>query len=163
MIVQYNTIIQLVIHSIDSTVPWYPVSRCFKSLAKDQLQPRTRRKDSFKGSLGLARDYDDLPQHVLNHAIAAASSCPQPRCGLVRTPLGIVPEPQKCAGCYSVSFTGWGAATLRLHSQAGRRPRGLASQAPDQLRGPEPNRADGAARLPKGPSRCYALMYLPPL
>ena len=24
--------------------------------------------------------------------------------------MGIVPEPQKCAGCYSVLFTGWGAA-----------------------------------------------------
>ena len=27
----------------------------------------------------------------------------------IRTPLGIVPEPAKCKGCYSVIFTGWGA------------------------------------------------------
>lgn len=34
---------------------------------------------------------------------------PASQCGLVRTPLGIVPEPELCAGCYSVLFTGWGA------------------------------------------------------
>ena len=44
---------------------------------------------------------------------------PESQCGLVRTPLGIVPEPETCAGCYSVLFTGWGAAAANGTIAAG--------------------------------------------
>jgi len=27
-------------------------------------------------------------------------------CGAIRTPLGLVPEPERCRGCYSVLWTG---------------------------------------------------------
>lgn len=37
---------------------------------------------------------------------------PASQCGLVRTPLGIVPEPEQCTGCYSILFTGWGAPNV---------------------------------------------------
>eukprot|EP00658_Telonema_sp_P-2_P029014 TRINITY_DN22129_c0_g1_i1.p1 TRINITY_DN22129_c0_g1~~TRINITY_DN22129_c0_g1_i1.p1 ORF type:complete len:159 (+),score=16.25 TRINITY_DN22129_c0_g1_i1:62-478(+) len=30
-------------------------------------------------------------------------------CGQIRTPLGIVPEPETCSGCYSVMWTGFSA------------------------------------------------------
>ena len=29
-------------------------------------------------------------------------------CGIIRTPLGLAPEPERCAGCYSVLWTGQG-------------------------------------------------------
>ena len=35
---------------------------------------------------------------------------PARQCGLIRTPLGLVPEPETCKGCYSVLYTGWQAA-----------------------------------------------------
>lgn len=38
---------------------------------------------------------------------------PTRQCGLIRTPLGLVPEPKLCAGCYSVIYTGWGSSSSK--------------------------------------------------
>lgn len=58
-------------------------------------------------------------------------------CGLVRTPIGVVPEPETCAGCYTVMWTGWRAPTTAtpgrtLHgSSAGANLHGHAWTKPD--------------------------------
>ena len=46
------------------------------------------------------------------HLNATASGCGKP----VRTPQGLVPEPTKCKGCYSMLYTGHGASTTSSDS-----------------------------------------------
>ena len=58
-------------------------------------------------AIGIAWSYDGSTWASAEHLVVQHD--PQAQCGLVRTPLGLVPEPEKCKGCYSVIFTGWGA------------------------------------------------------
>jgi hypothetical protein len=43
-------------------------------------------------------------------AVQTADNSP---CGRIRTPLGLVPEPNRCKGCYSVLWTGQAANSFR--------------------------------------------------
>eukprot|EP01052_Picozoa_sp_SAG31_P010270 SAG31_NODE_558_length_14153_cov_9.068094_3_plen_278_part_00 len=60
-------------------------------------------------AIGLSWSADGSTWEHAEHLVV--QSDPTRQCGLIRTPLGLVPEPQQCAGCYSVIYTGWGPTT----------------------------------------------------
>ena len=57
-------------------------------------------------AIGLGWSEDGSNWENVEHVVVQVD--PANQCGLIRTPLGIVPEPHLCAGCYSVIYTGWG-------------------------------------------------------
>ena len=75
---------------------------------------------------------------------------PSSQCGLVRTPLGIVPEPELCAGCYSILFTGWGAPNANSTSSSHVHSADDAAEARTDARG----HALPRGHCPSGDERC---------
>jgi hypothetical protein len=62
-------------------------------------------------AIGIAWSSDGLRWEYAQHLVLQTD--PRRQCGLIRTPLGLVPEPHVCSGCYSVLYTGWGSSSAR--------------------------------------------------
>ena len=68
----------------------------------------------YCNSIGIAWSDDGISWVNATHLSVQTPSTADAQCGLIRTPIGIVPEPKQCAGCYSVLWTGWRAPTASL-------------------------------------------------
>ena len=111
-------------------------------------------------AIGLGWSADGTNWEDAEHLVVQTD--PAQQCGLIRTPLGLVPEPKLCAGCYSVIYTGWGAATSTAHARGSN-----ATVTASRLAGASSSRLTGHAlprgRCPVGDARCAVYQGFKPI
>eukprot|EP00935_MAST-01C_sp_MAST-1C-sp1_P001402 g1402.t1 len=115
-------------------------------------------EDGVDWSAPAAHVQVQVPAQGQESSGAGAGAGPDSQCGLIRTPLGLVPEPTKCAGCYSLLWTGWAAPEEEPHEQLERLREGNGTNE-GQLQG----HALPRSQCPPGQQRCQVYQGFKPI